>query len=136
MKKLIIGLFAAILMSAGLVAFSGSTATADPYPGTVDTTTQTNANNVRQGRKATVRTDVFTAGNGTPKGHLDIVVKRDAGGFVFRTTRWYDGTTDVVQTPKLKKKGRYTVSARFDARDGSVFKNSSDSTTFRVKARR
>lgn len=131
MKKIIIGLFTAALMSAGLVAAAGTGAQAVDYPGTVATTTKASAPNaVKRGSKVAIKVAV-RSGNAAPSGKVTVTVK--GKGFSFsKTVRYVDGKI-VVNSSKLKKAGTYKVIVKFDAEANSVFKNSKDTDTFKVK---
>jgi hypothetical protein len=131
MKKMIIGLFTAILMSAGLVSFAGASAQAVDYPGTVATTTKATApNSVKAGGKAVVSVKV-AAGNAKPVGKVTVTIK--GKGFTFKKTVSYSGGKVSVPSSKLTKKGSYKVTVKFAAADGSVFKDSKATDTIKVK---
>ena len=138
MKKMIIGLFSAVLMAAGLVGLSGGAAQADctAYTGCVNTNTKVNAPNrdVAQNNVARIRVRVSpTAGNAQPVGEVKVKVRRNRDGKVYyRETKAYEGGKIVFISPELAKRGKYTVTARFIPMNGSVFNSSSDTDTFRV----
>jgi hypothetical protein len=114
MKKIIDGLFAAIMMAAGLVAFSGSAAQAacPEYTGCSVTVT--------------------TEGNGRPPGRVTVTVVRGKGGYEFTDSKKYNDRTECFKTTKLNKKGNYVVKARFDRKPGSAFKDSDNRDEFKV----
>lgn len=133
MKKLIIGLFASVLMSTGLVAFTGSSATADPYPGTVATNCHASGQSlVRKNRAPKSKLRVSTAGNGTPMGSLRATYKRLPGSSK-SVTRGYPGGTKSFRGPRLRKAGRYKVTVKYLPSANSVFKPCRDSYRLRVR---
>jgi hypothetical protein len=135
MKKLIIGLFAAILMGSGLVAFTGGSAVAAcPYTGCVDTTTNASGDtSLERGDRPVTTVKVKTDGNATPKGDIKMIYQRVKGGFYRTKTVSYSGGKVEITGPRLKKLGRYTVTAKFIPNDNSVFARSSDSYSLRVR---
>lgn len=133
MKKIISGLFVAVLLGAGLVAVSGGSAVAAPYPGTVYTGTHIGApNHVRKGHRAKICTKVTTDGNGRPQGHVTLKVIRARGGFRYVDTKSYNGERQCFRTPRLKLRGQYTVKVAFDRKPGSVYKDSDNRTSMKV----
>jgi len=134
MKKLVAASVGVLVMSAGLVASTGTAAQADPYPGTVaTTTTAVSAAKVKRNRTANVCGKVtVTSGTGTPVGTLTITVTRKSGGFSQSDSFNYAGGTVCLRTKKLKKLGKYVGEVAFTAKAGTVFKSSSDSTRFKV----
>ena len=138
MKKLIAALFAAVLMAAGLVVATGSTASAncDPthYAGCVPTKTKITAPGaVPKGKKATLCVTVKAKGsNATPTGKVVIKLKRNQGGYFFKSSGAYSGGEVCVKSGKLNAKGGYTATAKFKSPAGSVFQNSSGSVGFDV----
>ena len=103
-----------------------------PYPGTVaTTTTATAAKTVKKNRSANVCGKVeVTSGNGTPVGKLTIAVK--GRNFSQSKSFGYAGGKVCFRTAKLKKTGKYTAKVTFDAKADSVYKDSSDTTKFKV----
>jgi hypothetical protein len=138
MKKMITGLFSAILMAVSLVGFSAGAAQADctAYTGCVNTDTKVNAPNddVARHNIARIRVRVeATAGNAEPSGEVKVVVRRNRDGQVYyREKKAYEGGKIVFISPELHKLGKYTVTAKYKPTDGSVFNSSSDTDTFRV----
>ena len=132
MKKLIASAVGALMVSAGLVASTGTAAHADPYPPNVDTTTTaTAAKTVKKGRTANVCGQVkVKSGVGTPVGKLTISVK--GRKFSDSESFGYAGGKVCFRTGKLNKTGKYKVKVTFDAKSGTVYKDSSDSTSFKV----
>ena len=135
MKKLIAAIFAAVLMTAGLVSFTSAPATAAcPYTGCVRTDTEVSGPNVlNRGTKPRLTLTVTTNGNAKPRGWVRLVIRRNAGGFSTVRNVYYGGETKVVIGPELNKLGTYTVAARFTPADGSAFKPSFDRKNIRVK---
>ena len=134
MKKMMIGLFSATLMGAGLVGVSTAPAQAAcPYTGCVDTFTRVSApDTVERGERARICAKVTTGGNGRPKGRVTLDVQRSRGGFHFIDTKTYDAPRTCFSTPKLRKLGKYVINMRFDRRPGSGFKDSDQTDEFRV----
>lgn len=134
MKKFVAGSIGALMMSAGLVATAGTAAHADPYPGTVATsTTVTAPAKVKRNKRATVCASVAVkTGTGTPVGTVTITVQRNAGASRQGVTFAYAGGQVCFKTTKLKKVGGYTVRAAYTSRAGTVFNDSSNSAGFDV----
>lgn len=134
MKRLIIGLFSAILMSTGLVAFAGSSATAAPYPGTVFTACDAGGGHrVHSGDSPHSWLRVKTAGNGTPRGSFTATYQLVHGDSAKSVTGKYKGGKKSFSGPKLGAEGRYQVRVNFHPRSGSVYKPCHDSYTLRVR---
>ena len=136
MKKLIVGLLASFMVAAGLVAFSGTPATAAcPYTACIATTTKaTVPARVRPKRAATITVRVTPArsGNAAVRGSLTVTVKGPRYSKVIRTS--YTGAAKRVRTTRLVRKGRYTVTAKFTPPANSIYKGStSRRVTFRVR---
>ncbi|MCD4533738.1 hypothetical protein LRP67_06555 [Nocardioides sp. cx-169] len=137
MKKLIVGLLAAFLMASGLVAFSGTSATAAcPYTSCINTNTALGGPaSVRKGKKATFNIKV-TAKRGTakPVGRIKVTIKKNGGGYSQVVNKSVSGARSVkAATRKLTKVGTYTVTVKYTPKAGSVFKASTKKKTFRVK---
>jgi hypothetical protein len=138
MKKMIIALFSAVLMAAGLVGVSSGAANANctAYTGCQNTTTSVTAPNedVAQHHVARIRVRVTAnAGNNEPSGEVKVVVRRKADGQVYyREKKSYEGGKLVFISPELHKWGKYTVTAKFVPPAGSLFISSRDTDTFRV----
>lgn len=137
MKKLIAAIFAAVLMSAGLVSFTGAPATAAcPYTGCVKTNAQVTAPRViKRGDRPKIRVVVRTKGNANARGIVRITIKRNGGGFTQIRNKAYNGTPRTVLGPNLRKPGRYTITIRFIPRPNSAFKGSVDTRTLTVRRR-
>ena len=137
MQKFIASLIAAFLMAAGLVAFSGTSATAAcPYTGCIKTYTKIDAPaKVKRGNRAKIGVRITTAGNGTAKGRVTISVKRKTGGYHFVDSKKYTGDKVWFRTSKLQKRGKYIILATFDRKPESAFKDSDNTDAFRVVRR-
>jgi Tol biopolymer transport system component len=136
MKKLVLGLLATFLVAGGLVGFSGAAAQAGPYTGTVKTSTICKAGNVRVGQTNVVRVRVDpAAGNAEPRGKVTIRITRKLGGYRFVDTKNYNGRTIAFRSSRLTKKGKYTVTCKFDRRANSVWRDSNNVDTFFVTRR-
>jgi hypothetical protein len=134
MKKLIIGLFAAILMGTGLVAFTGGSAIAAcPYTGCVDTNTNASGDtSLERGDRPVTTVKVKTDGNATPKGDIKVIYQRIKGGFYRTKTVAYSGGKIEITGPRLRKLGRYTITTKYIPRSSSVYDRSRDSYKVRV----
>jgi hypothetical protein len=136
MKKLVAASVGVLVMSAGLVASSGTAAQADPYPGTVATKAKASVapDPVKFNKSVNAcGTVAVKSGTGTPVGKVTITVVRNKGGFKTSDTVGYAGGKVCLRTPKLKKPGGYTATVSFDAKSGSVYKDSKDDVDFVVK---
>jgi hypothetical protein len=138
MTKIIAGLFAAVLMAAGLVAFSTNAQAAPdcPYTGCVNTNAQVDSpGKVARGGRAKICVHVGTDGNGQPEGSLDITVKRDKGGYQFSDGRKYNDFKECFTTTRLQQLGGYSIKAHFEAKDGSAYRNANSGGDFKVTRR-
>ncbi|MCW2797037.1 hypothetical protein [Nocardioides sp.] len=135
MKKLIVGLFAALLMGTGLVAFTdGAAVAACPYTGCIDTSTDAGGQHVvRRGSRPSTIVRVFTAGNGQPKGTVFVTYERVKGGFSKTVTVGYHGHSVSFKGPVLTKTGKYKVVAHFSPKSGSPWSPSQDSYGLKVR---
>lgn len=139
MKKLIAALFAAVLMAAGLVVATGSTASAQctptQYGGCLSTTTVAKVPSIiAEGRRARVCGKVDAVGsNADPVGRLVFKIKRKGGGYFEKQSAAYAGGKTCVTTRVLDRTGVYKLQVKFKSQSGSVFRNSKGANTFRVK---
>jgi hypothetical protein len=136
MKKLVAACVGTLVMTGALVSATGPAAVADPYPGTVATKTKATEapDPVKADKSANVCGKVsVSSGSGTPAGTVTITVKRDKGGFADADSFGYAGGKVCLRTKKLKKAGGYTATVEFDAKKGSVYKDSADEVDFDVK---
>jgi hypothetical protein len=136
--KTVIGLFTALLMTAGLLAIAPAASAApcsNSYTGCVKTKTKASApKKVAKGSRASVcGTVTVKASNATPRGELRFSVTRKRGKGGFSRIVPYDGGKVCVVTRKLKRTGRYTVDVAYVPIRGSVFEPSEDSARFKVK---
>lgn len=138
MKKLIAALFATVLATAGLVFATSVPASANctpsQYSGCVATKTKVKGPGaVAKGQKGTFCATVKAVGStATPTGKVTIKIKKNAGGTVARKSFNYKGTAVCLKTPKLTKKGGYTVTANYRSPSSSVFQNSTGTKGFDV----
>lgn len=137
MSRLATLLLALVLAAAGLVGVAGPAAAACPYAACIATTTKISApNSVKQGAKVTVTVKVSVAGNAQPRGRVTVTIN-GPGGYSFSDSVSYDGGRVSVTSSKLKKPGKYKISARFSPDPGTVWKASHDTDGVTVrKARR
>ena len=131
-KRSTLAILGVLALMVGLVAGTTATATAADYPGTVKTTTTVSVpNTVARGAKAVVKVNVTTGGSSKVVGKVTMTVK--GKGVNFSKTVNYSGSKVSIATPKLTKKGVYKVTVTFDAKAGSVFKDSKDTDSITVK---
>ncbi len=152
MKKLIAGVFAVAVMTAGLVTVSGGTAAnAADYPPApaVDTVSVVSAPaTVKAAKKKKKRTLTIIVGATAPKSVVGTVVVKitpnDGKGWtktkVFpnlttgNSIAWTSGTWPKKGTKKYKKyKGVYTIAVTFTLADPAVAKASSTASSFKFK---
>ena len=136
MKRLMVGLFSALLVTVGLVGVSQVSANATcPYTGCVTTHTRVWVPNapVKKGHKAKVCVKVTTDGNGAPKGRVTATVQRGSDGRMWSRTKQYPGHKVCFHTYPLKHKGTYSARGIYAPYSSSVFASSRDETTFEVK---
>lgn len=132
MKRLIIGLFSAVLMGTGLVGITAGSASAacDQYTGCPDTSTHVRSPGpVHRGDSARICVVVRTSGNNSPDGFVTLTIQRKKGHFGYTATKPYHGKR-CFGTPSLRKPGYYRVRAHFE---GTDFRNSNDWTHFVVR---
>jgi hypothetical protein len=138
MKKLIAAVFAAVLMAAGLVAATGSTASANcnpsTYSGCIATVTKAKVqDSVKQGNTVRVCGKVKAVGSTVkPNGKLVFIVKSTNGFFQKESAAYPGGPKVCTETRALKKKGGYTLTVKYKSPSGSVFRNSTGTNTFDV----
>lgn len=128
MKKLVSGIVAAFLLSAGFVAVSAETASAACKPSRyvecqASSTVATGAKTVKKGKKPKTVVTVKTQGSVKAKGTATVTYK---GPGVNKTVKVKVVNGKVTVTgPALKKKGTYTVTVSFT---GDNVKNSKAKT--------
>ncbi|WP_193612110.1 hypothetical protein [Nocardioides lijunqiniae] len=87
---------------------------------------------VERTTRARVRIMVrYLSGAARPTGTVAITVKRVGGGLTWTRTRAYTGRI-TVRTPRLRKTGRYRVTAVFTPEADSGFRPGRDAAAFRV----
>jgi hypothetical protein len=131
-KKLIASLLVAFLMSAGLVAVTGSATNAAPrcpYTGCVKTVSHVNAEDKRKPGRIGVDFRIGTRGNAEPIGVVRVIV---TGNEEFRAKSVRYPFTDAVNFSGLDE-GRYQVEAKFIPNKNSAFARSDDSDFVTVK---
>ena len=126
MKKLLSGLIAAFLLSAGFVAVSAETAQAAckstqyvKCPVTV--TKASGAKTVKRGKSPKAIVGVRAAGNVKPKGKVTVIIT--GPGVRSAKVVNYNGKSVSYIGPKLRRKGTYTVTITFkgtNARDSKT----------------
>jgi hypothetical protein len=131
MKKLIVGLLTAFLLSGGLVVITSGTASAVcPYTGCVPTEVVTGqvSDSAKPG-KVRAKFRVRTVGNAVPKGQVRIILKGN-GEYRSRTVA-YPGTSGVsfFRLPK----GTYQVTIKFIPAAGTAFGRTSETSRVRVR---
>lgn len=142
MKKIFAGLFVAILLATGLVAFSSVASNAggtDPYPGSVPTNCDGEAlNSPRVGNPATVRFRAGSGGNGAPKGVVTFSYERKKNGVIVdEFSRQYDGPQWEKYAFTGIPKGNYTVNVHFNTKPAdSVYKNCNTSFSQEIRPKK
>lgn len=129
MKKLIVGMVATVMVAAGLVAASGTSASAAPYPGTVQTRTSAVGLGPFTG-KAKVYVRVISD-SGKPKGTVNLTFVNRKSGASTSFNRDYGGSAKTYTFDV--NKGRYSVLVTFVPPDDSKWKPSTAKTKVRVK---
>ena len=134
MKKLITAFLFLLLMALGLVAVSGSPASAAcPYSACINTTTTVQApTSIKRGHRARISVTVTAPGNAVPQGTVNLSVSRN-GRLVDTASLAYAGGTIKFVTSRLTRKGKYIATASFVPPPTSVFNGSSGSDSFKVK---
>lgn len=136
MKKLIAGLFAAILTTAGLVAVSATSASAACTSYVCNQTSAAKPkpqNNVQAGKKPKpVKVEIETRGNVAAKGTVTVTVKGPGFSKTYKVN--YNGKAVNVKLPALKKAGNYKVTIAFKGDEG--FRDSKTTTSIKVKAKK
>ncbi|TIC79447.1 hypothetical protein [Nocardioides sp. GY 10127] len=134
MKKLIVGLLMAVLMSAGFVATTATTANAAcPYTNCKATKTHVVSAKSPKAGKLVVKAKVTSAAKAKIVGKLVITITK--GGKTKKKTVAYTGSAKTVSWTGLAK-GKWKVTVTFTPKSGSVYKSSSASKTVTVKAKK
>lgn len=141
MQKLIAGIISAFMMTAGLVAFSGTQANAAPgdaYPGSTPTVVESKPLKPFRSGKPRIRMNIEAVeGAADPRGHVFITFVRRDGKVTYSFKRFYVGDPRNFVLPKPKP-GRYVVTVTFVPKPRSIYQPSTDVFNMRVfrKARR
>ncbi len=138
MNKLVTGLLALVLATFGVVAVAPSPAVADPYPGTVNTTTTVKYRaQVRRKHRFSMRVTVSASGNVSVTGSVSCTVRGKKGSYTLTRQTAYNGSQVKIRTGKLRPTGRYRFVCTYSPSSAnSVFKSSSDNGKFRVRGSR
>lgn len=134
MKKLILGLLAAFLMTTGLVAISGTSATAAcPYTSCVATKSSGKATVAGTG-KATIKVTVAGVGtNQKPTGKVTVTIsKKGTSKVLYKAVKSLSAGKATIKSSKLKD-GKYTFKIKYAPASTSVFKASNGNGNFTVK---
>ena len=135
MKKLLSGLIAAFLLSAGFVAVSAETATASCKPTKyvqckpVAVSSAGSTKTTKSTKKPKIVVRVKIQGSVQPKGTLTVTIKGN-GKSITQTYKISSSAKKTIIGPKLKK-GTYTVTIKFRGAEG--FNNSATSYKLKVK---
>ena len=129
-------LVALVAPTAPVIAGPASAADCPAYSGCPLTYTLIKAPaTVERGERARIKVKVGSDGNFAPQGRVTLVVVRAMGGFKWEDNKKYRGKPVAFRTPTLTKRGKYVVKARFDAKPGSIAKDSDNRARFRVVRR-
>ena len=134
MKKTFVAAATSAALIVAPLALGASTATANPYAGSVPTAAKAKAKKVVKKRQAPrLRFRVATGGNGKAAGKVFITVRNKRTGKTFITTRQYRGGKVTWRLRKGLPRGRYVVRIEFFSPNGSVFQNSKKVIRFRKR---
>jgi len=130
-RKLVAGLLAALLMTAGMVALTNSTASAGrcPYTGCIKTITSGKAIDAKRPGKVRVNFRVRTRGNAVPRGAVKVIIKGN-GNYRSKVVG-YPGN-DVVKFFGVPN-GSYQVFIKYIPARNSTFKRSRQLTVVTVR---
>lgn len=135
MKKLLAVIITVFMMASGLVAFTGSSASAAdcPYTGCVKTTTTASGpSQIKKGAFARIKVRTQAAGNAKPTGKYKIVVrKRGKGKIRTKSTRARSGV-QTVTSGKLRSTGKYKVIIKYIPGPNDPYKRSRGVKLIRV----
>ena len=131
MRKLVAGLLAALLMTAGIVALTSSTANAGrcPYTGCIKTDTSGKAVDAKRPGKVRANFRVRTSGNAVPRGWVKVIIKGN-GIYRSKVVRYPDN--NAVRFFKVPK-GSYQVFFKYIPARNSTFKRSVQETVVTVR---
>lgn len=137
MKKLIAGLFAALMTTAGLVAVTSTApaqAACNAYTCIATGTTAKPApKTIKQGKPAKVKVSVTSRGNVKVSGTVTLNVK-GPGGYKDTIKVAYSGKQITLNLGKLKKPGKYIITVAFKGADG--FRDSTSKSSITVKKKK
>lgn len=137
MKKIIAGLFAAILTTAGLVAATSTVPASAACTEYVCVSTKTDASAPRTltaGKVLKIKVTVKPGSGTAPiRGALTVTLT-GPGGFKKTVKAQYNNKAVLLSMGKLKKPGKYKYVAKFTGVEG--YRNSQDTGTTTVKKRR
>jgi len=138
LKRIVLGLLAAFLTFAGLVAVAPQPATAScPYTNCV--TTQTTSSGVRSDRNTVVyKVTVRSAGNSSPKGTVKFVITKYGTSRVVKSqtktvTRLYSNSARASFSTGNLAKGKYTIRFTYNRAYGTIFKSSAQVRSLVIK---
>ena len=134
MPRLLALLLTALLAGLGLVAVSPVPAQAvcGSYVTCISTKTTISApNSIEAGSKLTVKVKVTTRGEGRPEGTVTVTV---AGGDGYRktVTKSYGGGSESFNFGKIKKPGKYKITAKFTTGPSSIWRDSKEADALKV----
>jgi len=135
MKKTFVAAATSAALIVAPLALGASTATANPYAGSVPTKAKSKVVKkvVKKRQAPRFRFRVATGGNGKAAGKVFITVRNKRTGRTFITTRQYRGGTVTWRLRKGLPRGRYVVRIEFFTPNGSVFQNSKKIIRFRKR---
>ena len=141
MNKVIATLVAAVVMTAGLVLVSSAPAAAgcspSQYSGCFRTTTSVmTAKRIPRRTRATICVTVTVQGsNARPFGTVVVRLQKRRSTKVATRELDYIGGKVCIVTRKLKKRGRYAVTATYRSPSNSVYDDSTGTARFKVRGR-
>ena len=139
MNKLVTGLLALVLATFGVVAVAPSPAAADPYPGTVNTTTTVKYRaQVRRKHRFSMRVTVSASGNVSVTGSVSCTVRGKKGSYTLTRQTAYNGSQVKIRTGEAASDGSLSLRLHLQPEFGlnPGFKSSSDNGKFRVRGSR
>lgn len=136
MKKMLPALLATVLLGGGAVSAPTATA-AEPYPGTVATTTDAGGpHKLGYGKKPKSSVYVKSAGNGKPVGSIRVQYFHKASQTSRYKTVGYQGQRVTFFGPRLRRVGGWQLRFVFRPQAGSIWKSSRDSYSLKVVKKR
>ncbi|MDP3894674.1 hypothetical protein [Nocardioides sp.] len=132
MKKILLAVLATALVAGG-AASAPTAVAAEPYPGTVMTSTDAGGpRKMQAGKRPKSSVYVKTAGNGRAVGTIRVRYQHKASGTSRFKSVAYKGKRVTFFGPKLAKVGPWQIRAIFQPKSGSVWKTSRDSYSLKV----